>query len=129
MKTIARILLFTALWVCFGFVTVSNSGCAGLMLKNLREKIPVGYADTINGHVSVAVGGGAGFDGKNVVSMGKGKITADEWSEHVDTPWGATGFSMTNAGIGVKKPKVMIKPDGTAVPEEPSAITVSPAKP
>lgn len=100
------------------------SGCAGLMLKNLREKIPVGYADTIAGHVSAAVGGGAGFEGKNVVSKGAGKITADEWSEHVDTPWASSGFTMTNAGIGVKKPKAVVKPDGTVEQVESSAITI-----
>ncbi len=105
MKTLTSILCLACLMA---------SGCASLALKNLRDKIPVGYAGEVEGSVVIVAGGGAGFAGTNVEKPSKNVITADSWSEYVITPWGKSELKLKDAGIGKKKPVVApVQPSDT----------------
>lgn len=89
--------------VLFLCVPVAFSGCAAAQLDKLRKKIPAGYADSLNAKIVTMGGWGGGISGKNIESNGRGSITADEYTEHVSTPWVSYDISMTGSGIGKKK--------------------------
>lgn len=80
------------------------SGCVGVMQKSIRSKLPAFQADEFKATLSVTGGGGAQISGTNVVSDGKGNLTADEYSESVNTPW--AGWVLDAKGAVVGKPKL-----------------------
>lgn len=88
-------------------------GCAATQIDKLRNKIPAGHADSITGTVTIIGGWGGKITAKNVDSEGRGRLSADEYSETVNTPWVSTDLTLTGASIGKKlqvKPAVETDP-------------------
>ena len=83
-------------------------GCAAAQLDKLRKKIPAGHADTLSGNVTTLGGWGGTIAGKNIDSDGRGHISADEYSESVNTPWATYSLNLTGSSIGKKK--LQVKP-------------------
>jgi len=81
-------------------------GCASLMLKNLRSKIPAGHADTLTGDLHIIGGWGGKISGTNINSTGNGHLSADEYSESFDVPWIGHSLKLTGTSIGKKKLQV-----------------------
>lgn len=94
---------------------IALSGCAGTQIEKLRKKIPAGYSDTLNAKVTTLGGWGGSITGKNIDSDGRGHITADEYSEHVSTPWVTYDVDLTGSGIGKKR--IATKPAEEVVPK------------
>ncbi len=88
------------------------SGCAGSAVAKLRKKIPIGYADSMDASVTTLGGWGGSIHGKGVESEGRGKLTADEYTETVNSPWATFHVSLVGAGVGQRR--VQIKSDDDA---------------
>lgn len=106
MKTILRLLAVLCL--------LSFAGCAATAVESARKKIPAGSAGTLNVTVTTLGGWGGKLTGKNITSDGKGHLTADEYSETVNSPWVSTDIALTDASIG--KAKLVVKPAAEVEP-------------
>lgn len=84
------------------------SGCAATQVEKARKKIPAGQAATLSVTVTTLGGWGGKITGTNITSDGKGRLTADEYSETVSTPWVTYDINLTEAAIG--KQKLVAKP-------------------
>lgn len=91
------------------------SGCAATQVEKLRKKIPAGYADVLNAKITTLGGWGGGISGKNIESDGKGRISADEYSETVSSPW--VTYSIDLNGVGIGKKRIATKPAAEPKPE------------
>lgn len=90
------------------------AGCGSTAVEKLRLKIPAGHADTLNATVTTLGGWGGSITGKNIDSTGGGHISADEYSETVNTPWASYHLNLTVSSIGepagvVYGPKMKLK--------------------
>lgn len=108
-KTIFLIALATALF---------SSGCVATQVEKLRKKIPAGHADTLKASVTTVGGWGGSITGKNIESDGKGHLSADEYSESINSPWATYQVDLTGTSIGKKR--VVVKPaEETETPKIP----------
>lgn len=82
------------------------TGCAATQIEKLRKKIPAGHADELSATVTTIGGWGGKITAKNLDSDGKGRLSADEYTETVSTPWVTTNIDLTGSSIGKKKLEV-----------------------
>lgn len=85
-----------------------SSGCVATQVQKLRNKIPAGHAESLTASVTTLGGWGGTITGKNIESEGHGRLSADEYSETVNSPWATYHIDLTGAAIG--KRKVEVKP-------------------
>lgn len=93
----------TLLRLCLVALALSLTGCAATQVEKLRKRIPAGYAENLNAKITTLGGWGGAISGKNIESDGKGRLSADEYSETVNSPWVTLTIDLTGAGIGKKK--------------------------
>jgi hypothetical protein len=92
----------------FLLLVLTLSGCAATQVEKARKKIPAGQAGSLNVTVTTLGGWGGKITGKGITSDGRGRLTADEYSETVNSPWVTYTIDLVDAAIG--KQKLIVKP-------------------
>jgi hypothetical protein len=87
-------------------ICLSLTGCVASQVDKLRKKIPVGHAENLSASVTTLGGWGGTITGKNLDSEGRGRLSADEYTEQVNSPWATYKIELTGAAIGKRKIEV-----------------------